>query len=233
MEAYASELKTRSFRSTFNASRDAVMFATHPLAKVRRALQISSGAGGAPITLTPTASIRATVDRASFSTMSMSWIIMSSTTPTSMLRKVNGLIRMTSMNRGSTASLLIERIAGLNRSMCPTCPTARGALDMRAMVEGALRIVNLKRFYTTIGLSRECEVREDESVMLRYSEASALIASRCRCLEYPLRECPVPQHDNLLIAVRGLSSAQTFEISSVLPLVAALEELDHVAHARV
>ena len=42
----------------------------------------------------------------------MSWIIMSSTTPTSMLRKVIGLMRMTSMNRGRTPSRAIARTRG-------------------------------------------------------------------------------------------------------------------------
>ena len=87
-------------RSVFSASRDAVRLATQPFSNVSRALQMSSTS---PITLTPTASICATGEPASFRTMSMSWIIMSSTTPTSMLRNVSGLMRMTSMKRGCDA----------------------------------------------------------------------------------------------------------------------------------
>ena len=44
---------------------------------------------------------------------------MSSTTPTSMLRNVSGLMRVTSMKRGSICSRRIARMAGLKRSMWP------------------------------------------------------------------------------------------------------------------
>jgi hypothetical protein len=92
--------------------------ATQPFSKVRRALQTSSTP---PMTDTPVASTLATGLLARFSTMSMSWIMTSSTTPTSIDRNVSGLTRVTSMNRGRTSSRDIARTTGLNRSMCPTC----------------------------------------------------------------------------------------------------------------
>jgi hypothetical protein len=69
--------------------------------------------------------------------MSMSWIIMSSTTPTSTLRNVRGLMRVTSMNRASMPRRDMARMAGLNRSMCPTCvvtPVRRAVSAIRVAV---------------------------------------------------------------------------------------------------
>ena len=51
--------RTRSFRSVFNANREAVMLATQPFSNTMRALQMSSAS---PVMLTPVASIRTTVD---------------------------------------------------------------------------------------------------------------------------------------------------------------------------
>ena len=74
-----------------------------------------------PSTLTPTASTCTGLARTRCSTMSMSWIIMSMTTPMSAERKVNGLMRCVSMNRGVTSMRSIARTTGLNRSVWPTC----------------------------------------------------------------------------------------------------------------
>ena len=84
------------------------------------------------MTDTPEAATPRTGLRARRRMMSRSWIIMSSTTPTSMDRNVSGLIRTTSINRGDIAlfpslSPLIARTAGLKRSICPTCSGASWA----------------------------------------------------------------------------------------------------------
>ena len=61
---------------------------------------------------------------------------MSSTTPTSVLRKVIGLTRVISMNRGRKFSIdAIARITGSYRTTCPTCNTAPPSSAASAIAE--------------------------------------------------------------------------------------------------
>ena len=115
-----SSLMMRSLRSVLSARRLAVRLATQrtpssPAPNVRRALQTSSAS---PSTLTAFAWISSGSPPTSISNRSRSWIIMSSTTPTSTLRKVMGLTRSISMNRGVRfSSRRIATMTGSYRTM--------------------------------------------------------------------------------------------------------------------
>ncbi len=96
----------RILRSVLSASRLAVTLATQhtpsgPAGNDSRALQTSSAS---PKTETAFACTCSGSLPMSMSSTSMSWIIMSRTTPTSTLRKVIGLTRWISMKRGVNPS---------------------------------------------------------------------------------------------------------------------------------
>ena len=111
----------RSLRIRSRETRLAVMFATAPESKVRRALAMSTNGVS---TGTPTACTDDDLPPTSVSTRSMSWIMRSSTTATSAPRGLNGASRSLWMKRGASTKGSAARMARLNRSTCPVCTSA-------------------------------------------------------------------------------------------------------------
>ena len=102
----------------FKLIRLAVRLATQPFSNVIRALAMS---GLSLTTATPLACTFFTGDPTTVSTMSMSWIIRSSTTLTSVPRGLNCARRCVSMNMGRSKWGSAARKAGLKRSTWPIC----------------------------------------------------------------------------------------------------------------
>ena len=118
----------RSLRSVFRLTREAVALATQPFAKRMRALAMSISSENTGV---PTASMAAIGAPTMVCTMSMSWIMRSSTTFTSVPRSRYGASRWHSMKRGDFRYGSAARIAALKRSRCPTCRMRRGARGER------------------------------------------------------------------------------------------------------
>ncbi len=117
IEMYWSGWKMRSLRSEVWLTRLAETSATQPSANSMRALAMSTAgvSTGKPLARTAVISLRAKLR-----IRSMSWIMRSSTTFTSMPRGLKIASRSDSMNSGRVIWSRTARIAGLNRSRCPT-----------------------------------------------------------------------------------------------------------------
>ena len=107
-------------RSLLKLTRLAVTLTTQPPSKRRRALAMSSRPES---TGTPTASTATSGVPTSSWIRSMSWIIRSSTTSTSVPRRLNGATRWDSTNSGRSSTSSSARIAALKRSRWPTWST--------------------------------------------------------------------------------------------------------------
>ena len=119
-------------------TRLAVMFATAPDEKTRRALAMSTN----DVRIgTPTACTWSTCSPTSVRIRSMSWIIRSSTTATSAPRGLNGASRSLSMKRGRSTYASAPRIARLNRSTCPVWISApvRSAIARSSSASASVR----------------------------------------------------------------------------------------------
>ncbi len=134
---YPLRWKMRSFRNRSRETRLAVMFATAPLSKVRRAFAMSTSV---VITGIPAAERSVTLDPTTVCTRSMSWIMRSSTTGTSAPRGLNGASRLISTKPGWSTYGSAARTARLNRSTWPIC-TITPAFFAAASISSASSIV--------------------------------------------------------------------------------------------